>query len=146
MPKSSDSPGPALRQFFSNEKGELPGFIHAIDDFVHVKIVYLQGRLDSSTSTDMDHFFKKAKKNPAQLDKSILLDFRKVDHIDSAAVAQLFRILTLLKLKRHRLGLINVSDRVVSMLEILKLDMAFQVFESKSKALEEVQRWSREWD
>ena len=142
----SASPEQTLRVFFSNEKGLLPGFIHGIDDFVHVKIIYLKGRLDGSASTAMDYFYKKAQKNPGQLNKDVLLDFRKVDEVDSATVAQLLKILTLLKKNSHRLGLFNVSQRIVHQLEICNLDQVFQVFASKGEALNEVMRWSQKWE
>lgn len=144
MPKSETGP-PILHQFFSNEKGELPLFIRGIDEFVHIKFVYLQGKLDTSASVEMDRFFKKAQKSPINLDRSVLLDFRKVEHVDSAGIAHLFKILTLLKKDNHRLGLINVSEEIRDLLGILKVDHAFQVFETKSEALKEVLKWSDEW-
>lgn len=136
---------PALHSFFSNEKGELPPFIHGIDDFVHVKIVYLRGSLDGSASKQMEFFFRKAEKNPGLLDKNVLLDFRKVEQIDSASIAQLVKALGLLKKKNYKLGMVNVSDRMRSTLEILKLDAVFRVFDSKTEALEEIMRWSENW-
>lgn len=145
MPKPSEAGPPILHQFFSNDKGELPLFIRGIDEFTHIKIVYLQGNLDTSASVEMDRFFKKAQKSPINLDRSVLLDFRKVDHVDSAGIAHLFKILTLLKKENHRLGLINVSKEIQDLLEILKVDSAFQVFETKSAALKEVIKWSETW-
>jgi anti-anti-sigma factor len=127
-------------------KDNLPSFIQSIDDFEHMKIVYLKGNLDSAASADMDYFFKKEQKTPAQLNKSFLLDFRKVENVDSAGIAQLFKLLTLLKKKKYRLGLINLPDRVQGMLEILKLDKAFHIFETRTQALEEIRRWSEGWD
>ncbi len=138
-------PDQTLRTFFSNEKGELPSFIHGVDDYVHVKMVYLKGRLDHSASSEMEYFFIKAQKNPGQLNKDVLLDFRKVEEIDTSSIAQLLKILALLKKNQHRLGLFNVPERMLSQLEVLKLENVFQVFSSNTEALLEVLRWSQEW-
>ena len=118
----TEKPDPTLGVFFSGEKGDLPTFIHAVDDFPHVKIVYLKGPLDNSTSVEMDRFFKKAQKSPAHLDKNVLLDFRKVEHVDSVAIAQLLKAMTVLKNKKRHFGLFNVSEKMRSMLEILFLE------------------------
>jgi anti-anti-sigma factor len=136
---------PTLKVFFSNEKGDLPSFIHGIDDFPHCKMVYLKGRLDRSASAEMEYFFIKAQKNPGLLNKDVLLDFRKVEEIDTASIAQLLKILALLKKNHHKLGLFNVQERMRSQLEILKLDSVFQVFNSNTEALKEVLKWSEEW-
>ncbi len=139
----TDPDGPTLKKF-STADG-LPHFIERIDDFPHVKIVYLKGSLDNAASVEMDHFFKKAQKSPAHLDKNVLFDFRKVAHVESGAIAQLIKALTVLKKKGHHFGLLNVSEKMRDTLEILKLDGAFRIFDSKSEALEEVMKWSEEW-
>lgn len=140
---NADPEGPTLRKFSSADG--LPSFIERIDDFPHVKILYLKGTLDNAASVEMDHFFKKAQKSPAHLDKNVLLDFRKVAHVESGAIAQLIKALTLLKKKGHHFGLLNASDKLRDTLEIMKLDKAFRVFDSKSEALAEVMKWSEEW-
>jgi anti-anti-sigma regulatory factor len=134
-----------LLTFFSNEKGELPSFIKGVDDYVHVKMIYLQGKLDRSVSEEMEYFFIKAKKDPGLLNKDILLDFRKVEEIDTAVIAELLKILALLKKKQHRMGIFNVPERMMSQMEILKVDNLFQIFSSNTEALKEVLRWSAEW-
>jgi anti-anti-sigma factor len=134
---------PTLRKFSAADG--LPAFIERIDDFPHTKILYLKGALDNDAAIQMDHFFKKAQKSPAHLDKNVLLDFRKVAHMESGAIAQLIKALMVLKKKGHHFGLLNVSDKMRGTLEILKLDTAFRIFDSKSEALEEVVKWSEEW-
>jgi anti-anti-sigma factor len=139
----NDPEDPALKKFSAADG--LPHFVERVDDFPHVKILYLKGRLDNHASVDMDKFFKDTRKNPAKLDKSVLLDFRKVDHLETAAVAQLIKALTLLKKKKYHFGMLNVSEKMRDTLEILKLENAFRIFDTKSEALEEVLKWSEEW-
>ena len=134
-----------LGRFFTNENGQFPSFVDAIDSFEHVKIVRLKGRLDSQASGEMGYFFKKVQKSPGQLDRSVLLDFRKVESVETTAIAQLLKILTLLKKKNYRLGLFNVPEIMSGMLEVLKLENVFQIFDSKAKAYKAILEWSHEW-
>ncbi len=139
----SDPDGPTLKKFSAADG--LPSFIERIDDFPHLKIVYLKGTLDNAASVEMDRFFQKARTSPAGLDKNIILDFRKVPHVESGAIAQLIKAMTVLKKKGHHFGLLNVSDKMRDTLEILKLDRTFRIFNSKSETLKEVMKWSEEW-
>lgn len=136
-----DAPGGVF-----DEKDALPPFIDKIQDFPHVKMVHLKGVLDSAASVEMKRFFDRAKKVSGELDKSVILDFRKVERVETPAIAELLKMLVQLNKKKYRFGLLNVSDSVAGMLQILKLDKVFHIFPSKSEAFRQIIDWSREWE
>jgi len=140
-----DSDG-MLGEFFSNEDGVLPLFIHTIDNFPHVRIVHLKGSLDSSVIPAMTRFFEKARHSQGRLNKNVILDLKKVTQVDTAALAQLLKIFATLKQKRYRLALMNMPETIRGMIEILRLDHVFLLLESDKKAYEEILAWSSEWE
>jgi anti-anti-sigma factor len=70
----------------------------------------------------------------------VLIDFSKVTHVDSAAIAVL--LIKLSELKRHdkKLGLIHVNKQIKTMLDIFKTGELFVIFDSEEAALESFSR------
>jgi len=135
-----------LNEFFYNDKGKLPSFIESVDDFPHLKIVKLRGPIDGMTVPKVQFFLKKAQKNPMVLNKSVLLDLRKVTHVDTIAIAGILKVLSTLTQKKYKLGLVNAPEALRSQLAILRLDKIVTVFESWEKALLEIHTWNKEWE
>ena len=131
--------------FFWKSKHTAPSFVESIEDYTHLKIIRLKGYLDASTVREVQDFLQKTKKNPAVLNKSVLLDLKNVAQVDSAVVAGLVTVLMQLKQKNFKLGLMNVPDALQGMLEVMKLENIFLVFESEKKAFSEILAWSKEW-
>ncbi len=134
-----------LRKALSFGRPETPAFVRGIDDLKHLKMIRLQGRLDNATIPSLTEFFERERSAHGTLDKDIVLDFRKVEFVETAAVAQLLKISATLKEKRHHLGLLHVPDMMQDMLKILKVDHAFVIFHSQREAFDSVLRWSDEW-
>ena len=134
-----------LADFFLNNDGKLPSFIESVDDFPHLKIVRLRGNIDSDALGDIQFFIKKINKKSEILNKSVLLDLRKVEQIDTAAIAQLLQLFKDLKEKKYRLGIMNAPEMLRHMMGILKLDDIFLTFESQKKAFSEILAWSEDW-
>ena len=134
-----------LAQFFFNEEKKWPSFIDSVEDFPHLRIVRLRGNLDTKSMGDIQSFMKKAKKKAGLFNKSVILDLRKVEHVDTAGVAHLLKVFSDLKQKKYRLGIMNVPENLRNMIGILKLDDIFLTFESEKKALKEILAWSQDW-
>ena len=132
--------------FFKNDNEMMPYFVESMDDYPHLKIVKLKGRLDISTIQDVQSFLQRTKKKENRINKSVLLDLKQVAEVDSAAVAGFVEVLSKLKQKNFKLGLMNVPDNLRSMLQILKLESVFVIFESEKKAFNQILAWSEEWD
>ena len=134
-----------LAQFFFNEEKKWPAFIDSVEDFPHLRIVRLRGNLDAKSMGDIQSFMKKAKKKAGLFNKSVILDLRKVEHVDTAGVAHLLKVFNDLKQKKYRLGIMNVPENLRNMIGILKLDDIFLTFDSEKKALKEILAWSQDW-
>ena len=131
--------------FFKNDDEMMPYFVESMDDYPHLKIVKLKGCLDISTIQDVQAFLQHTKKKESRINKSVLLDLKQVAEVDSAAVAGFVEVLSKLKQKNFKLGLMNVPDNLRSMLQILKLENVFVIFESEKKAFSQILAWSEEW-
>ena len=127
------------------QQGSLPSFIETIEDFPHLKIVHLQGNLDASTIPEFHRYLRKAEKTGFTLNKSVILDFKKVGRLDSSGVAELLNVFATLKAKKHRLGLMNVPECLRSMIDVLQLRGVFMIFESEKRAFDKILEWAEEW-
>ncbi len=135
-----------LSDFLSNDKGQLPSFSEKVSDEPHLKVVTLQGDIGHAAIQEVQDFLKKASKNHMALNKSVLLDLRKVTHVDTAAIAGLLKVLSALKQKKFRLAIMNAPDALKDQLEILRLDKIVSVLDSHKKTFSEILAWSEEWD
>ena len=132
--------------FFWSKKPKIPSFVEIVEDYPHLKIVRLKGYLDVSTVSEVQYFLQAAKKTRSFLNKSVLLDLKNVARVDSAVIAGLVKVLSELKQKNFKLGLMNVPDGFKGILEILKLENVFLIFESEKIAFSEILAWSEEWE
>ena len=123
----------------------MPSFVESVEDYTNLKIVRLKGYLDISAVSEVQNFLKKAKKTKGFLNKSVILDLKNVAQVDSAVVAGLVKVLLELRQNNFKLGLMNVADNLKSMLQIMKLEGVFLVFESEKKAFGEILAWSQDW-
>jgi anti-anti-sigma factor len=135
-----------LSDIFRDAESELPAFIEKVDDFPHLKIIRLKGRIDRTALPEMKKLMTRVKKNPGSLHKSILLDLKNVSHLDTVGIAELIKVLSELRQKKRELGLVNVPDKFKSLLEILKVHDLFHVFSSQKQAFEKIMAWSEEWE
>ena len=135
-----------MPKFFENSKEKIPPFVESMDDYPHLKIVKLKGYLDISMVQEVQAFLEDTKKKEDRINKSVLLDLKNVAEVDSATVASFVKVLSKLRQKKFRLGLMNIPESLKHMLQILKLEDVFAVFESEKKAFSEILAWSEEWD
>ena len=135
-----------LSDFFRNPNAKQPSFIEKVDEYSHLQIIRLKGRIDRSTLPEMEAMLKDAKKSGARLTKSILLDLKNVSHLDTAGIAELIKVLSELRQTKRELGLVNVPEKFQSMLEILKVHDLFHVFISEKEAFDKILSWSEEWE
>ena len=124
----------------------MPACVESVDDYPHLKIIKLKGCLDISTTQDVQLFLQNTKKKDSRINKSVLLDLKNIVDVDSAGIAGLVKVLSRLKHKNFKLGLMNIPENLKGMLQILKLEDLFFIFESEKKAFSEILAWSEEWD
>lgn len=115
--------------------GALPPFIEKIEDLDNIHIVRLKGPIDMATIPQVEKHVEWVHEKHGPIDKHLLLNFEKVDHVDSSTCAMLVSALSELKKSHHRLLLVSLSPRLKSMLYITKLRQLFSIYDSEEEAI-----------
>ena len=127
---------------FSDREEAAPFSIAALEDYPTIRIVRLRGPIDQTTVTDLERFKKWVEKHRGFKHKHVLLDFKSVTHIDTAAVAEIIQTVSELKTARFRLGAINLNDEVRSMFQVLKVEKLLTFYKNESEAVDDFKRTS----
>lgn len=123
------------RSFHSINLLHLP-FIDTFEEIRNIRILRFKGALDSNTVPEILRIKKQLEKLGDINKHDVLIDFKKVTYVDSAAIAVL--LIKLSELKRHdkKLGLIHVNKQLTTLLDIFKTGELFVIFDSEESALE----------
>ena len=125
---------------FSSKDETAPFSIASLEDYPTIRIVRLRGPIDQKTVTDLEHFRKWVEKHRGFKHKHVLLDFKSVTHIDTAAVAEIIQTVSELKTAHFRLGAINLNETVRSMFHLLRVEKLITFYENESEAVEDFKR------
>jgi len=130
-----------LIKFFSREgEGVTPAFIEEIEELEKIDIVRLKGPIDMFTIPGLDDLKDKATREKNFLKKDIILDFKKVTHVDGATCAMLVQTLSQLKHEKHQLVLMNVSSKLRNMMDISMIGKMFTIYETEEEALAQLKK------
>jgi anti-sigma B factor antagonist len=66
---------------------------------------------------------------------AIIVDLAEVPYMDSSGVASLVKLLTQSKRSNTAMALVGVGQRVMSILEITRLNQSFKIFPTQAEAL-----------
>jgi len=115
---------------------EPPVYLDTIEDKGDVFLVRLKG------DVDMEVLASNRDKMTAVINvmnlytKNILLDFKKVTHTDSATVAALLSRLIDIEKTKHRIGLFNIPDQLRQLIDVLKVQHNFLIYDNEPSALD----------
>ena len=123
--------------FFGNE-GEAPACILALEDYPSLRIVRLQGPINQKAVAEIERFRKWVVRQRSFKHKHVLLDFKNVTEMDTAAVAGIIQEVSELKAARFRLGVIHLNEEVRGMFEVLKVEKLIVFYDNESEALEDL--------
>jgi anti-anti-sigma factor len=131
------------RTFHSINQLHLPN-IDTFEEVGNVRIMRFKGVLDSRMVPEILKIKKQLEKIGDSNRHNVLIDFKKVTSVDSAAIAVL--LIKLAELKRHdkKLGLIHVNKQLKTLLDIFKTGELFVIFDSEEAAMESFSRPSHE--
>ena len=116
-----------------------PAYLDTIEDRGNVFLVRLKGAIDMDT-LGMDRSKMTDVINTMHLyTKNVLVDFKKVTHTDSATVAALMGRLLDAEKEKKRLAIFNIPEHFRQLIEILKVDHNFLIYDNESVALSELQ-------
>jgi anti-anti-sigma factor len=111
-------------------------FVDKFEEIRHVRILRFKGAIDTDILPDILKLKNKLEKHGDIKKNNVLIDFKKITHVDSAAIAVLLILLSELKEHDKKLGLINVTEELKNMLDIFKAGKVFMIFDSEEEALE----------
>ncbi|MBW3566153.1 MAG: STAS domain-containing protein [Acidobacteria bacterium] len=100
------------------------------DDFT---ILYVEGLIKLGESAE---FFSSALESVLKDDDSnVMVDFTKIDYIDSTGIGELVGYLGKFGTQNRSLVLINPSERVLKLLKLAKLDSVFRIYTNEEEAI-----------
>jgi len=128
----------SVADIFRDEKGRLLPSIKEIKRLSQTTIVRFQGMIDSSTIPIISKNIKSEMKR--YLDKNILLDFKEATNIDSSTLAYMISLLSQLKKRDRKLGLINTNSDMDNYLDIERVRSLVHVYKNEKEALKSLMR------
>ncbi len=96
-------------------------------------ILYVEGLIKLGESAE---FFSSALENVLKSDSSnVIVDFTKIDYIDSTGIGELVGYLGKFTTQNRKLILVNPSERIQKLLKLAKLDSVFKIYGSEDEAI-----------
>ena len=97
-----------------------------------VTILVIEGDIDLNSSPQMRTKFGELIQRQAV---KIVINFGKVDYIDSSGLATLVEMLQRLKKSQGQMRLAHMSEKVKNLFEVTKLDKLFRIYNSEVEAM-----------
>jgi len=112
-----------------------PVYLDTIEDKGEVFLVRLKGDLDMNVLGGDREKMTAVIEAMHLYTKNILIDFKKVTNTDSATVAALLGRLLDIEKEKKRIALFNIPEHFRQLIEILKVEHNFLIYDSESTAL-----------
>ena len=101
-----------------------------LDNFT---VLYVEGLIELGESAE---FFSSALENVLKNENTnVIIDFTKIDYIDSTGIGELVGYLGKFSNQNRKLVLVNPSDRIQKLLKLAKLDSVFKIYGSEEEAV-----------
>ena len=96
-------------------------------------ILYVEGLIKLGESAE---FFSSALENVLKNESSnVIIDFTKIDYIDSTGIGELVGYLGKFTTQNRKLILVNPSERIMKLLKLAKLDTVFKIYTTEEEAI-----------
>jgi anti-anti-sigma factor len=96
-------------------------------------ILYVEGLIKLGESAE---FFSSALENVLKNDSgNVIIDFTKIDYIDSTGIGELVGYLGKFSTQNRKLILVNPSERIQKLLKLAKLDAVFKIYNTEEEAV-----------
>lgn len=101
-----------------------------LDNFT---ILYVEGLIKLGESAE---FFSAALENVLKNESTnVIIDFTKIDYIDSTGIGELVGYLGKFTNQNRKLILVNPSERIQKLLRLAKLDTVFKIYNTEEEAI-----------
>jgi len=96
-------------------------------------ILYVEGLIKLGESAE---FFSAALDNVLKNESTnVIIDFTKIDYIDSTGIGELVGYLGKFTGQNRKLILVNPSERILKLLKLAKLDAVFKIYSTEDEAV-----------
>lgn len=96
-------------------------------------ILYVEGLIKLGESAE---FFSSALENVLKNESTnVIIDFTKIDYIDSTGIGELVGYLGKFTTQNRKLILVNPSERIQKLLKLAKLDAVFKIYNNEDEAI-----------
>jgi anti-anti-sigma factor len=96
-------------------------------------ILYVEGLIKLGESAE---FFSSALENVLKNESTnVIIDFTKIDYIDSTGIGELVGYLGKFTTQNRKLILVNPSERIQKLLKLAKLDAVFKIYNTEEEAI-----------
>lgn len=96
-------------------------------------VIYVEGLIKLGESAE---FFSQALENVLKNESgNVMIDFTKIDYIDSTGIGELVGYLGKFSNQNRKLILINPSERILKLLKLAKLDSVFKIYSTEEEAI-----------
>ena len=96
-------------------------------------ILYVEGLIKLGESAE---FFSAALETVLRNENTnVIVDFTKIDYIDSTGIGELVGYLGKFSGQNRKLILVNPSERILKLLRLAKLDAVFKIYNSEEEAV-----------
>src|SRR2546429_4660329 len=96
-------------------------------------VLYVEGLIKLGESAE---FFSAALENVLKNESAnVIIDFTKIDYIDSTGIGELVGYLGKFSNQNRKLILVNPSERIMKLLKLAKLDVVFKIYGSEEEAI-----------
>lgn len=128
-------------KFLLGEKEfEKPPYIHEVEVLLYVRIIRLQGALDQSMIPVIEERVQEDRRRGGKINHNMLLDFAKVERIDTATIAYHLVEVQEYQEAHHRIGFINLHPEQHALLGIFNVESKFIVYPSETDAVNDLNR------
>ena len=124
-----------MNNLFAKHEPETLPYLQRIEELEKLTIIRLKGLITRDMIPVIEARIKENRKHGSTIDKNVLVDFTKVEDVDSATIA--FHIIVLEEFHAHgfEVGFININAEMKSLLQIFKEGAKFKVFASEAEAV-----------
>jgi len=117
---------------------EKPEYLASLDELEKVSIVRLKGNIDQAMIPVIEDRIQANRKAGSVIDKNVLVDYKQVEKVDSAAVAFHLVRLKEYEAKGFKIGFVNTSEELKVFLDMFQLSDAFKIYASEEDAINEL--------
>lgn len=127
-----------MLEMFRKRKKEKPPYLDRIDEFPKLDIVRLKGRLDKNMVPVVEERIRENRKLGSKIEKNVVLDFAKVEHVDSALIASHVIHMKEYQEKGFEIAFINVTKEWKVLADIFKGNAKFKIYPTEADAVREL--------